>query len=217
MTFHEEYCELEHRFQARAEEDGYVYLPNAEPSGPVRYVFVAMEPSRGWASSDDDARAKVKAGFRNFITNRVCGVVLLHHAIREYLGTDSYHLTDFSKGAMGTVNADIDREARYDRWYPLLREELALVGPDAPIFALGRDPETHLQRRGTRSTYVLHYSSRWLRHRDNAARGREREFEAFRNTVSYEDVLTTAQRVLEMVPVELREARRNRPPEGPLS
>ena len=214
MTFHEEYRELKNRFQARAEADDCVYLPNAEPSGPVRYVFVAMEPSLGrWASSDDDARAKVKAGFRNFITNRVCEVVLLHHAIREYLGTDSYHLTDFSKGAMPAARADIDREARYDRWYLLLREELALVGPGAPIFAVGRDPETHLKRRGTRSTYIRHYAPRWPQHHlDRAVRGREREFEAFRSTVSYEDVLTTAQRVLEMVPAELREANKEPTP-----
>jgi hypothetical protein len=47
MSFHEKYRDLEDRLRALAEADGDVYLPNVEPSGPVRYVFIAMEPSLG--------------------------------------------------------------------------------------------------------------------------------------------------------------------------
>ena len=50
MSFHEKYRDLEDRFRVLAEADGDVYLPNVEPAGPARYVFIAMEPSLGrWA------------------------------------------------------------------------------------------------------------------------------------------------------------------------
>ena len=77
MRFHKKYRDLEDRFRVLAETDGDVYLPNLEPSGPVRYVFIAMEPSLGrWARSPQEARARVEAGFRNFIADQVVDVVL---------------------------------------------------------------------------------------------------------------------------------------------
>jgi hypothetical protein len=209
MSFHEKYRNLEDRFRVLAEADGDVYLPNVAPSGSVRCVFIAMEPSLGrWARSPQEARARVEAGFRNFIADQVVDVVLLHHAIRHYLGTESYHLTDFSKGAMLTAQANIDRTRRYDRWYQLLRAELALVGPEARIFAVGKVVASHLRERGIRSTPILHYSNLAGRARAEAIRGHESEFEAFRRTVSYQDVLATAKKVLELVPVEMRKENR---------
>jgi hypothetical protein len=179
----------------------------------VRYVFIAMEPSLGrWASSPQVARARVEAGFRNFIADQVVDVVLLHHAIRHYLGTESYHLTDFSKGAMLTAHASIDRTKRYNRWYQLLRAELALVGPEAEIVAVGKDVTSHLRERGIRCTPILHYSNLAGRARLAAVRGHESEFEAFRNSVSYQDVLATAKKVLELVPAEMRNENRLRTP-----
>jgi hypothetical protein len=212
MSFHEEYRDLEARFKALAEADGDVYLPNVEASGPVRYVFIAMEPSLGrWARSPQEARARVEAGFRNFVADQVVDVVLLHHAIRHYLGTESYHLTDFSKGAMLTAHANIDRTERYDRWYQLLLAELALVGPEAQIVAVGKVVASHLRERGITFTPILHYSNLAGRARAAAVRGHESEFEAFRSSVSVEDVLATAEKVLELVPAEQREENRLRP------
>jgi hypothetical protein len=70
MTFHDAYHDLEDRFRARAEADGDIYLPNVEPSGPVEYVFIAIEPSLGrWAGSPHEAKGKVKDGFRNFVAD----------------------------------------------------------------------------------------------------------------------------------------------------
>jgi len=209
MSFQEKYRDLEARFKALAEADGDVYLPNVEPSGPVRYVFIALEPSLGrWASSPQEARARVEAGFRNFVADQVVDVVLLHHAIRYYLGTESYHLTDFSKGAMLTAHANIDRTERYDRWYQLLLAELALVGPEAQIVAVGKVVASHLRKRGLRCDTILHYSDVAQPARAAAIRGHESEFEAFRSSVSVEDVLATAVKVLELVPAELREENR---------
>jgi hypothetical protein len=208
MTFHDAYHDLEDRFRTLAETDGFIYLPNVEPPGPVEYVFIAMEPSLGrWARSPQEARAKVEAGFRNFVADEVGDVVLLHHAVRHYLGTESYHLTDFSKGAMLTAHANIDRAERYDRWYRLLLAELELVGPEAQIFAVGKVVARQLRARGFRKIIeILHYSGLAGRARAAAVRGHETEFEAFRSTVSPKEVLATAEKVLEPVPAWLREA-----------
>ena len=87
------YHDLEDRFRAQAEADGDIYLPNVEPSGPVDYVFIAMAPSLGhWARTPQEARAKVEAGFRNFVADEVGDVVLLHHAIRHYLCREYGHI-----------------------------------------------------------------------------------------------------------------------------
>ena len=166
-----------------------------------------MEPSLGrWARSPQEARAKVEAGFRNFVADEVGDVVLLHHAIRHYLGTESYHLTDFSKGAMLTAHANVGRTERYDRWYRLLMAELELVGPDAQICAVGKVIAQNLRSRGFRNfTEILHYSGLAGQARAAAVRGHETEFEAFRSTVSLKDILATAEQVLEPVPAWLRE------------
>jgi len=209
MTFHDAYHDLEDRFRALAEADGDIYLPNVEPSGPVRYVFIAMEPSLGrWAKSDAQvAREKVEAGFRNFVADEVGDVVLLHHAIRQYLGTESYHITDFSKGAMLVKHATRDRKKRYDDWYPLLMAELKLVGPEAQIFAIGKEVAEHLRQRGFQRKFntLLHYSALAQRARNAAISGHEIEFEAFRRAVPLADVRATAEKVLEPVPAWLRE------------
>ena len=140
------------------------------------------------------------------MADEVGDVVLLHHAIRHYLGTESYHLTDFSKGAMLTAHANIDRTERYDRWYRLRLAELDLVGPEAQIFAVGKVVARDLRRRGFRKfTEILHYSGLAGRARAAAIHGHETEFEAFRGTVSLEDVLATAEKVLEPVPAWLRD------------
>jgi hypothetical protein len=120
-AFHTAYRGLETRMKALAEFDRHVFLPNPEPEGPVDYVFVCMEPSRGrWARDADEARSKVEAGFKNFIAS--IDDAILHFCIRRYLcGPEQrYHITDLSKGAMLVEHASDARFERYDRWYELL-------------------------------------------------------------------------------------------------
>ena len=55
MTFEEAYSALEDDFRRRVEGDKHsgmkcIFLPNVEPTAPVDYVLVGMEPSLGrWA------------------------------------------------------------------------------------------------------------------------------------------------------------------------
>lgn len=207
--FHAAYRELEGRMKACAEADGHLFLPNPEPEGPVDYVFICMEPSLGWwARSAEEAKSKVDAGFRNFLSSTETSI--LHFCIRRYLceSTKRYHITDFSKGAMLVKGADQERTQRYDRWYPLLQEEIHLVATsDATIVAVGKVVSQHLKRRGFHRPIkpVIHYSRLAGRARSAEIVGREEAFEAFRGSVSIEDVVAAAEAVLREshMPVEM--------------
>ena len=79
-AFHAAYRELEQQMCELASADGDLFLPNSEPEGRVQYVLVCMEPSIGrWARSPDAARAKVEAGFRNFLPSDE--VAILHFCV----------------------------------------------------------------------------------------------------------------------------------------
>lgn len=197
-SFHTAYRDLEERMKTLAEADGNVYLPNLEPLGPVDYVLICMEPSlKGWAQSVKDAKAKVNEGFRNFLAG--IEPTLLHLSVRRFLceGGQSYHITDISKGAMPVTDAVYDRTKRYDRWYPLLLEEIRLVAPNGGIVAVGNKVSQYLKRRGFQRpfTRVIHYSGQAGAARRAGIVGREDSFQAFRDSVSLENVVDTAESV----------------------
>jgi hypothetical protein len=187
------YRALEARMKVLAEADGEVFLPNAEPLGPVQYVFVCMEPSLGrWARSADEARSKVEAGFRNFLSS--IDDFILHFCIQQYLcvPTQRYHITDLSKGEMLVARAGAARTQRYDRWYGLLVEELDLVAMlGAGIFAVGNAVAKYLQRRALPRPFakVIHYSGLAARARAAGIVGHEDRFEAFRSSLSLKSCL----------------------------
>jgi hypothetical protein len=199
-SFHAAYQDLERRMNARSEADGHVYVPNPTPNGPVEYVFVCMEPSFGRiADSNAEAREKVEAGFRNFLYSM--DDFILHFCINRYLcrAGEQYHITDLSKGAMLVEDAGQSRSKRYDRWYPLLEDEIALVArPNATVFAVGKQVEDYLNEQGLESAIrILHYSPQAGNQRNQSVAGDEEQFEAFRQTVAHASVLATARHVLQ--------------------
>jgi len=205
-----EYRALECRMKAQAQADGDVFLPNPEPSKPVDYVFVCMEPSLGrWAGSADEAREKVDAGFRNFVSSMENSI--LHFCIRRYLcEREQLCMTDISKGAMLVKRASAARRERWNRWWPLLKDELDLVAkPDAGIFAVGRPVADYLRRHGRAFTHLIHYSGLAGQARRTAILGHEAEFEAWKkmDSVSLPDVLAKAADVLceAAVPASVRD------------
>lgn len=200
QEFRRSYADLEARMKAQAEADGDVYLPNPEPSGPVDYLFICMEPSLGhWARSAEEANSRVAAGFRNFLAG--IDPMLLHFAVRQFLCRNGqrYHVTDFSKGAMLVERAGSARTARYDRWYDLLQEEVGLLTvPDSHVVAVGGDVASHLKKRefSRPVSQVLHYSPLAGRARSECVRGREHEFAVFAKGTSKSDLLAMARAVL---------------------
>lgn len=194
------YSALERRMRALAEAEGDVYLPNPEPAGPVDYMLICMEPSLGgWARSADEARARVDAGFRNFLAG--LEPMLLHFCVRRFLCApgQGYYITDLSKGAMPVKRAGVARAERYRRWFSLLVEEIDLVAtPGARIIAVGKAVADALWRYRLQRpfTQVMHYSPLATKSRAVRLVGLERQFEAFERTVSHADVLSTARDVL---------------------
>jgi hypothetical protein len=199
-NFQTVYRELEGRMKALAEADGDVFLPNPEPECPVQYVLICMEPSLGrWARRADKAMLKVQSGFRNFLPSDE--VALLHFCIRRYLcrTAERYYITDLSKGAMLVQRAGDERATRYERWFPLLEEEIALVAAqDACIIAVGNAVAQQLKRQGFQRhfTPIIHYSSQAGLARREGIVGHETSFKAFGDSVSLDDVVATAKDVL---------------------
>jgi len=209
--FHSAYRELEMRMKALAQADGDVFLPVAEPEGPAHYVLIGMEPSLGWwARSAEEARSKVEAGFRNFLSS--VEDFILHLCVRRYLcgAEERYHITDLSKGAMLVAHAGRARVERYDRWYGLLQEEVDLVTTRrAGILAIGNVVARHLERRrfARPLTRIVHYSSQAGRARSAGIIGREESFTRFIGSVSLNDLVTCAGQVLAAarLPAEIRD------------
>jgi len=215
--FRASYRALESRMMTLAEADGDVFLPNPEPAAPVEHVFICMEPSLRWWSIDaEDAKAKIAAGFRNFVFLDH-GTLSLHFAIREYLcgPGERYYLTDISKGVMAVKRAGIDRTKRWDRWYPLLLDELNLVArPGAHTFAVGEVVDGFLSdnsftRRLTKTIHyssVMHYSPVNVAHRKKRIAGHEGDYEEFKRSLSIDRVLAIANEVMtESLPPPLRD------------
>ena len=168
-----EYDKLEECFKAKVLEDRTrlrtwveekglgVYLPCEKPKNKVDYIFVGMEPSMGFADNVEEAEKKVEAGD---VTNFGCLTVpdhatdqldLLKLSIDRFLCRTgkTFFLTDLSKGAMPVSIADIEREQRYERWYPLLLKEIEIVGkPCVSIIATGKEAQQFLQKKERQGT-----------------------------------------------------------------
>jgi len=191
------YRELETRMKQFAEKDGGIYLPNIEPRGPVNYFFICMEPSLGhWAKNREKARAKVAAGFRNFIDGYT--VMILHYCIRRFLckGNQTYHITDLSKEAMLTKDAKPSRTKSYAKWYSLLAEEVSLVASaNATIFAVGKQVTVALQDNDfqRKTVPVIHYSGIAAVHWRKVCEENQQAFSKFKNTVAEQDFRLVAE------------------------
>ena len=190
MTFDRSaYENLERRFRAQVDRDkahaiervvqGWgVYLPRMEPTSQVDYILVGgMEPSFNWARNVEEGEERVGNGtaqnYGELPTQRKDPLTLLILAMKRYLCRpgETYHMTDVSKGAMPGTVAALDADRRYGEWYPLLLEEIAIVGkPGGPVIAIGGKVRKFLHRRGLegkagRPLYsVQHYSRQASRH-----------------------------------------------------
>ena len=195
---------LERLFRAQVEKDREhsiervvqgcgVYLPCVEPKGQVDYVFVGMEPSFGWANGIEHAEKKIAEGMRNFARsgNDKEPLSLFILSIKRFLCQQggTYHLTDVSKGAMPVTVAALDRNRRYEEWYPLLLREIEIVGkPSAPVIAIGKKVEAFLKKRDLDGTTgrslqaVPHYSPQASGFYKIEAENDREGFKAFKKT-----------------------------------
>ncbi len=203
MSFSKEYAALEREFKAMVQKDNKkfglksTYLRNFVPKAPADFVLIAMEPSGG-ASSDADSPIKLGANARNFAYS--VEDFILHFCVKNYLcaGAETYHLTDLSKGMLPVEEAKGSSKKRWNRWYPLLEEELELVAkPCAPIIAIGGQVEGFLKKKGTPNFAgrVLHYSGSAIGHRKHTPCQHPDLYKEFAPTVSFCDIKKTVKEV----------------------
>lgn len=201
VRFASSYQKLEDKMKALAESEGDVFLPNPRPEGPVDYILICMEPSFGsWAQSPEQAKIKVKNGFRNFVSSLEDFIV--HFCACRFLCRPGqrYHMTDFSKGAMLVQHAEKARADRYKRWYSLLLEEIELLATaDTKFIAVGKAVSDQLKEESFSRPLisVMHYSGQAAAARARKVVGHEEEFEVFCKSVFLQDLLETAKQVLE--------------------
>ena len=208
MSFSEQYAALEAKFKEQVEKDNEDFkshafesnfLANIAPKGPVDYILVAMEPSFGGGSG-------VPTPGKAFNNRNFAGSLedfILHYCVNEYLceGERDYYLTDLSKGAMPVAKASGSlalRYERYRRWYPLLCEEIELVGPNAPIIPVGYVVRDFLEVRATQNltSEILHYSQSAAAHRPKIPRLYDVQFSEYKKTVDMSVIETTVRRVM---------------------
>ena len=158
MTFAQAYSELEDKFKAMVYKDkrshgiDSVFLPNVEPTGQVDYVLVGMEPGLSGCDKDFETAKKKIAEGKCENWGRCPHTSTLVFAVWKYLcGEDkaTYYFTDLAHGAMNAGSKDAEDHEKYERWYPLFEEELALVAkPDAKIISIGNTASKFLTEKG---------------------------------------------------------------------
>jgi len=208
--FLERLRELEAQMNAQAIADGNLFMPSLAPKGPVDYVVVGQEPSLGRWPRNQDPKEMLRAGYRSIHPANV------HFAVRRYLlkSGDGYCVTDIAKGAMYGKQANTDkdeREKRWDRWWPLLEKEFALLAkPKTRIFALGEKVNDYLRRHRCQPIPLRHYAALERPNLREAALARYKApFERFKSSVSFQDVSAVWQVVLnESVPARFHDQER---------
>lgn len=212
MTFEAAYRELERAFECQVEEDNrhfssqrIVYIPNIRPEGLADYILVGSEPSfGGWASDMEQAREKIENGYKNFATS--FEDFIFHYCVRTFLcqNDQTYYLTDLSKGAMKIRDAKPQRVKRYEKWLPLLKEELRLtVKPGAPVIAIGEETWKFLSKKskagffeGHAVTPVLHFGGHWISNWSRYAEAFREFYDTFSPTIGLKDILSAAETTL---------------------
>jgi len=192
------YEALELRMKELAVNSGDVFLANSCPDMPVSYVLVCMEPSMGRATPEM-VRNEVERGARNFLSSMED--FILHHCARKYLcrDTETYHITDISKGAMTVESADVQREDRYERWRGLLNEEIEIVSDmSAPIICVGKMVHRFFLKAHSprRLEQVMHYSPQAARKRNDRVEGLSKAFGEFSRDFEKDELIETARLVM---------------------
>lgn len=210
MTFQQRYAALEDEFKAQVQKDNETflkdsakksyYLPNIKPEGPVDFVLVAMEPSGSAEKSDPSKDRKKTVCPRNFS----CSVedFILHFCIREYLcaAGQKYHITDLAKGGMPVKLANNERERRWEKWYPLLTKELALVAEKdpVPVIAIGNGVRRFLNEQKTPNHVgsILHFSKSATKYWKVKPGLQPEQYKKFSKNLRWDDVVQNAERIM---------------------
>jgi hypothetical protein len=98
---------------------------------------------------------------------------------------------------MTVKDANRDRRSRYERWLPLLRQELDLLShPETRVIAVGKQVAAFLIEHDINpATTLLHYSSQAARSRNQFVETRMVEYGRFAETVGHGQVMKSFEQV----------------------
>lgn len=184
------YKALEEKFKAQVEKDKKMfpelfsdsrYIPNPYLTPYPKYVLVALEPNLGALGFKN--QTEFLGSFRNF---------MLHYCAYHFLcgGKFDYHLTDISKSAMTSKNANSKdiRKNIFNNWRPLLKEELEVLtnprtGQPPLIITIGTTIKSYLEEFEPPfvvSHNILHYGNnnngRFKQYFEELVKGKHLEF-----------------------------------------
>ena len=191
MTFARAYRELEGKFKARVDLDKHIhgieslFLPNVEPTGQVDYVLVGMEPGLSGCDKDFETAKQKIAGGKCENWGRYPQENTLVFAVWKYLCGDDktkYYFTDLAHGSMKAGSKGTNDPSKYERWYPLFEEELALVAkPNAKIISIGHTASKFLAEKGLHghAGIVAHPSSQGLGYAGKEIPAHKKRWEKF--------------------------------------
>ena len=199
MTFARAYRELEYKFKARVDLDKHihgiesVFLPNVRPKGPVDFVLVGMEPGLSGCDKDFETAKKKIAGGQCENWGACPQTNTLVFAVWKYLcGEDKtkYYFTDLAHGSMKAGSKGTKDPSKYERWYPLFEEELALVAkPDAKIISIGNTVCKFLAEKGLhgQAGMVAHPAPMGLGHAGKEIPAHKKRWEKFLQDTAAKD------------------------------
>jgi len=176
-----------------------VYVPDIKPVFEVENIFILMEPTiRGWAMNEDDARYKVKNGFRSYIYNPI-----FLYSILKFLRNSTYidslskiaypnfYITDISKVALKVEVADRFRFRIYDDWQSQIIEEIKhYSSKKAEIYFVGKKPYDYLINSNYFNNQTSQYEKRYILHYSNQAGNKRKEWRT-KNENEYADFCDT--------------------------
>ena len=166
MTFAQAYSELEDKFKSMVDLDNRchdiksVFLPNVEPTG--RWIMSSWGWNQGYPDAIRTSRLRGRRSPMAKCENwgRCPQTSTLVFAVWKYLCDEdkaTYYFTDLAHGSMKAGSKGTKDPSKYERWFPLLKEELALVAkPNAKIISIGNTVSKFLAEKG--STAIQEWS-----------------------------------------------------------
>ena len=164
----EAYKALEKKFEDQLKNfKKAVYIPNPYLCHHPKFIFIGMEPSVS-AYKLKEEKIEFLTSFKNFILHKCAYTNLCDDAFE-------YHFTDVSKLAMESTKANKKgkRDEIYEKFYPLLSEEIEIFSKDSsekPILITNNTTAIkYLNKNGFNiapENYFLH----WGKHNSIASR-----------------------------------------------
>ena len=205
-SFQERYSALQSQWHQATVQHKHHYLKYLAPRSPVDYVLVAKMTSIPQQDADTlppGAYPAIPPPHYNLLLS--LGDLSLNYGARRHLCRpgETYYVTDLGKCARPPKLAKgKTQEEEFTYWYPMLLKELELVAkPNAKVVPVGSATWEFLKRQlefpWPLTHPVLHWSASAIVAAKMASSFFPQEWEDFRQTTSWDDLLASSAEILE--------------------